>query len=241
MKFSTADISAITEAPSLIEDIAFLTNCDTTSYPYADRLRNINAHYYEVVSDINEADGIWPWDDINKTDLPRADDTLVAGQQNMALPTDLMEIIRIEVKDSGAIWQKLIPITEREITEGLAEYLKTNGLPEYYRPIANEVELYPPPAAASVTLSGGFRVYYKRPMTEFTKSDTTKTPGFDSKFHRVLSLGASLDYFLKYPDPQRQAVVERKYNEMRRAIRKFYGKRNKDMPNKITLKQRSFK
>ena len=96
MKLSSAELTGITEKPSLFEAIESYTNCNTTTYPYADRLRDINSEYFIIVGeDIIPANSKWTWDDTNKTDLPIGIGNLVDGQQNYALPSDLLKIIRI--------------------------------------------------------------------------------------------------------------------------------------------------
>src|SRR3990167_10070724 len=60
--------------------------------------RYINGWYRKTVSWIWQATGDWEWDDTNLTDLPIATTTLVASQQDYALPSTAQKILRVEVK-----------------------------------------------------------------------------------------------------------------------------------------------
>ncbi len=107
MILSTNSLASVTAKPSLIEDIDFLVGSNSTSFPVADKLRIINKANYDVTTDILRYQSNWEFDDTNETDFPIATTNLVASQKDYALPTTLVKLVRVEVKDSAGNFQKL--------------------------------------------------------------------------------------------------------------------------------------
>lgn len=227
MILSTVDLSGVTIKPSIIEDIDFLVGTDSTQFPLADKLRLINAYYYDTVSDIIGYDGSWEWDDTNKTDFPIGTATLVNNQLDYSLPSGFLKLLRVEVLDSDGNYRKLEKFDEQEIPIALSEFLETGGTPMFYREIGNSIELYPKPATGYVTMAAGLKIYYQRTMTEFTISDEAVSPGFAPQFHRILSIGPSYDY-AAIRGMERTNYLKTKLDEMRLALRDYYNNRNKE-------------
>lgn len=239
MILSSVNLSATTAKPSIIEDIDFLLGTDSTQFPLADKLRLINAYYYDTVSDILEADGNWEFDDTNKTDFPIGTTTLVNGQLDYSLPTDIVKLIRVEVLDNAGIYQRVEEFDETQIETGLSQFESTNGLPKYYRTIGNSIELYPKPATGSVTMTAGLKVYYQRTMTEFTNADASTSPGFDPRYHRILSIGPAYDF--AYTNGLDFAPrLEKKLEALRASLKSAYANRNKEVKVALTGKIRNY-
>lgn len=212
----------------LIQDVTFLLGgVNTTDYATADRTRNINEHYRQIWHDIFEAYGGWRWDDTNQTDLPQATDSLVSGTATYALPSAALTIHAIEVKNSNGDWVKLDPAPAEYInrTTAIDEFLSSNGTPAYYRLLGDTIELFPAPNYAS---TNGLKVYFDRDISAFAATDTTKVAGFASPYHRVLSIGAALDYALANGMTDKISILSSMYNEYRVNIRKFYSERWRD-------------
>lgn len=201
MKFSASDGS------SIVEDIRWLTGTDSTSFPIADITRLVNRWYHRVSVWLWQASKDWDFDDSNKTDLPIATTTLVANQKDYTLPTTAFSVKRVEVKDNNGDWHIVEPIDQTEVTSlALDEYYSTSGLPKKYDIIGRSLFLYPAPAAANVTLTNGLKIYVSREVDEFATTDTTKEPGFDEMFHRLLSLGAAYDFFVQSGDSRATTI-----------------------------------
>lgn len=240
MQLSTVTLTGVTAAPSIVEDIDFLLGTDSTSYPLAQKLRNINLHYYDAVTDIIASNSNWEWDDTNKTDFPIGTATLVAGQQDYALPSNFLRVLRIEVMDAQGNYQKLDEFDEEQIgSVGLASFMSTDGMPVLYREIGNSIELYPAPAAANVTLVAGLKVYYQRTQTEFTNADAAVSPGFAAPFHRLLSIGAAYDYAFVKTLPI-AIPLKQKLEEMRVALKAYYASRNREVRPAIRVRHRNY-
>lgn len=161
--------------------------------------RYINEALNRVANLIMTADGRWQFDDTNNTDYPIAVTNLgvVVGseQQDYTFDVTMLRILRMEVKDNTGAWRKLTPLDETDVYDtSITDLLKTPGLPVYYDKQGASIMLYPKPLGTSVTAAGGLKVWFQRPPAYFTTADTTKVPGFNSMYHRLVATIASRDY-----------------------------------------------
>lgn len=242
MILSSVNLSATTAKPSLIEDIDFLLGTDSTTYPLADKLRNINLNFYDVVTDIIRYNSNWEWDDTNKTDYPIGTTTLVASQRDYTLPSNFLKLLRVEVKDSTGNYQKVQEFDEQQVGVGLTEFMKSDGRPLYYREIGNSIELYPAASATAVTLTAGLKVYYTRTQTEFTNADAAVSPGFSPNFHRILSLGSAYDFALarRASDTNLLSSLKGRIDKMREDIKEYYSSRNNEVRPKLSARVKNY-
>lgn len=168
---------------------------NSTTYPINQVTRNANLALRAIWGWIFEAYGGWIYDDRNNTDLPEAVADLVSGQSVYILPLDSAEILGVEIKTQGNVWQKLWPITLEKIQQDYnfaeSQFLSTPSAPIYYRPIANGFKLYP---ACNYSQAGSIKVYFSRDVSAFVPTDTTKSPGFDVEFHEAVSTFVALQY-----------------------------------------------
>jgi hypothetical protein len=196
---------------NIVAEARALVDATSSSFPDATMLRRVNQAYEEVVGKLIALDRKWKFDDSNYSDLPIGTGTLVASQQDYAYDSALLSIERVEVKDNSGNWHKLEYIDEAEITEALAEYLETAGLPEKYALRANSIFLYPAPSAAACTLASGLKIYFQRTASLYTCTTYTagvctagtyytgtREPGFASPYHVLLAYKAALPYALTY-------------------------------------------
>ncbi len=207
--------------------------------------RYINEALNRVVSLIMLADGRWQWDDNNNTDFPIATTDLVttlgSEQQDYAFAITFLKITRVECLDAAGNWRLLKPIDQADIyDQSLPDFLKTPGLPTYYDKIANSIFLYPKPLATSVTSTAGLKVWFQRPPSYFVTSDTTKVPGFNSMYHRLVALIASRDYAVAKQLPvgkDLSALVV----QQEESLSESYTLRNKDEHIKLSAKRYNFR
>lgn len=211
-----------TNDTGLVQDIDFLCGTTDDTYPINDKTRNINQHYHQAVADIWEASDGWQYDDSNHADLPIATTDLVDNQQDYEIPSTAQRVERVEVLDSNSNYQKLRQIDWNDIKIATSEYLETNGMPLYYDLVGRSIFLYPTPASGYVTTSAGLKLYFNRDIDEFVPGDTTQEPGFAKPFHRILSLGAAIDYLRD--DARRERLIIMK-TDLQKSLQRFYGKR----------------
>ena len=209
---------------NIIAEARNLVDADSTSYPAVNLtdslLRRINTAYEEVVAKYIALDKNWKFDDSNYSNLPIGTTTLVAGQQDYSFDSSVLSVERIEVLDSSGNYQKLVYLNEKDIDTALSEYEETDGMPQYYAVRGNSIFLYPAPAAGSVTLAAGLKVYSQRGASTFTAAEVvtgTKTPGFASPYHVILAYKAALPYALTYKKdrvPMIMSEIQRLEKEM---------------------------
>lgn len=226
----------------LIQDINDWCGTDDTSYPIAKKTRDINAWLDRVVSLILQSDGRWQWDDSNYTDLPIGTGDLVSGQQDYNIAgSTFLNISRLEVMGPDGNYYLLDPIDEHDIAnQALSEYMKTPGRPLKYDKKGDSVFLCPAPASGSVTLAKGLKVSFQRTGSYFTASDTTKSPGFNPLFHRILSLGPSLDYVSKNEMVTKVKIIAPMVEKLEAGLILAYSTRSKDEKTTLRLRKENF-
>jgi hypothetical protein len=213
----------------LVEDTLYNCGLPTvtgsyTSYALADITRNINQHYLNTVRRIWDTVAGWQYDDSNQTTLPIAYTTMVHNQQDYELPSTAQRVQRVEIKDSAGNWELLKQIDIHDIRSmAMPEYLETAGMPQKYDLVGRSIMLYPTVSSAYATLASGLAVYVDREPTLFTSASTTASPGFASPFHRILSLGAAIDYTKDKGAQDRLVAMKIR---LERGLVAFYSKRN---------------
>jgi len=194
--------------------------------------KNINGWYRRVNSWIWRKISDWEYDDSNFTDLPIAICNLVDTQQDYEIPSVAQKIDRVEVLDDSGDYRLLLPMDKSQIQiEAMSEYLETPGLPKYYDLVGRSLMLYPKPASGDVTLTNGLKLYFSRDISEFPSTATTIGPGFVSNFHRILSLGATLDYCIGYmpDDVNKINNLRAELNNMKEELEEFYTTEHRGM------------
>jgi len=224
-------------------EIRDLCDADSSSYTDAQLLRRVNEAYKDIVGMIIGLDGTWEFDDSNYTTHPIGTTDLVAAQQDYAIDTTFLAIERVEVLDDEGNYHLIHPIDKDSVPVALTEFYETDGFPQYYDKSGNSFFLYPAPAAADVTLAAGLKVYFQRTADVFTSAQVTtgtKEPGFVSTYHMVLCYMAAVPYCMSYKK-DRVALYEKKADELKEKIRKFYGNREKDVRKVATMAPISFR
>lgn len=169
-----------------------LVKASSVSFPDDELTLSANRALERAVSLIRQSEGRWQWDDSNNTDFPIATTGLVADQQDYGLDATHYRIERVEVTDENGAQVKLTSFDEADITgTALDDFLSGTGVPQYYDKTGSSIFLYPTP---SYTLAAGLKIYYERGPSYFTTGDTTKSPGFNPLYHRLIPLWSAYDY-----------------------------------------------
>ena len=194
-------------------------------------LRRINTAYEDVVAFIIGIDGKWQFDDTNFTAFPIGTTDLVAGRQDYEFAGAVLEVEGVSVLDADANFRKLTPIDSiSELNIDPAEFLETDAMPIYYDKQGDSLLLYPAPAAANVTLSGGLKVFFKRTADLYTSAQVTtgtKEPGFASPFHNLIPLKVSLPYCAAYK-PDVVPFLTSEIRRLEKGLAEHYGRREVD-------------
>ena len=233
----------------LTSEIDLLCDSNLTSYPLADKVRRINYSLEELISEIINADGTWQYDDTNHTDLPVGTGALVEGQESYSFAAEYLQIESIEILDlDGNRYRRIKPVDNIDLKgQGPDDYFgvddsgnPTKGYPEWYDINGDTIRLYPAPAATSVTLAAGLKVWFKRTADLFTTSDTTQEPGLPSTHHVILAYMAAIPYCQSYK-PNRVPLFEKKVDAMKKTLIKHYAHREKDRKKIIRPRRISFR
>jgi len=190
MQFNPTD-----KSNSIVGDIDFLLFGDSstlnTAYSLADRVRNVNIAYDEVVAELYKADPNYKWDDTTNSDYPIAKTDLVANKDNYLLLDSALVIHRVRVKDQNGKFVTLTSKVRSELTD--SELNATGGTPDKYFKFGGGVFPLPVPDYGS---DNGFEIEFQRSGNHFTVDSVSTSPGFNSQFHQALSVKAAKRYAL---------------------------------------------
>lgn len=236
MQFSDPD-----NKQGLVQDVDFHCDTDDVSYPIEDKTRNINRWYYKVLSDILDVDGRFQFDDSNHTDLPYFTANLEDGQQGYKLPDEHIRIRAVEVQDNNGDFSRLDQIDINDLERTITNYRDTPGMPDEYDLMGETIRLFPAPDANSVTLTDGIKIYTTRQLEVFDPTDTTKEPGFDETYHRILSLGAAVDWLSTYGTQENVSNKKGLLDEMRQDLKEAYASRNPEAGTRLRTSHKNTK
>jgi hypothetical protein len=225
-------ISGHATSQDIISDISFLLGggIDLNNFKIADRTRCVNERNRMVWQMIFESYGGWKFMDDAVSDastgVPYADQTITSGTGLYALPTGALVVNGVFAKlTSDGSWTKLTPLTEEEFMQmGGDGHFSSNGTTLYYMLQGDVIRLLPTP---NFTTASGLRVFFDQDISAFATTDTTKVPGFASIFHRMLSIGAALDYALSHGMTDKVNYLSALWNDYEKRLRDFYSKRFK--------------
>lgn len=225
----------------------FLTNTDTTSYPDANLLIDINIWYHKVVSMILESQDESDFDDSRRTNYPIQTTPMVANQRDYTMPVNekVLKIKRVDVSwNGGTNWYRAEPIDSGTIQAGIGFDSATAvdaELDQQFIQIAprydiayNAVWIYPMPTATDVANGAIIRTEWERQIQVFTTADytsvitdSTVVPGFDDPWHQMLSYGAAYEYAQTKQLPM-QAQIAQKLQEDEIRLRAAYSHKQLD-------------
>lgn len=203
-----------------------LGDITSTDYPLADLSRATNTSKLNLALKIWRNQDDWDFDDTANTDFPIATTTIVDNQADYTLPTDALEIRRVEVKDINGNWTEVIKIDETNIDGALDEYQDVAGIPNQYRLESNSIILYPAPDTAQVTATAGLKVTYNRKIDEFTGSTTTTEVGMGELGDQIIAFEVAEEWAIIFRN-DRMPVLQNKRSELEQNFLAHISKRSK--------------
>lgn len=218
-----------------------LVDADSTSWTDANLLIDINIAYENIVTEILKSDRTWEFDDQNFTTSPILTTTLVADQNDYEFSTEFLNILAVDILDANGDYQRLTPIDVSQVDIPLDELYPDSALPFRYDVRYGSIWLYPPPAAADVTLAAGLRIYAQRNADKFTSAQVTtgtKVPGF-AVHHEALAFMAAKDYANSYRK-DRVAYLSNEASIKLEQILEFYAGREKGVRRRIRHENSNF-
>lgn len=225
-------------ANSIICDIDFLlwgtSDVFNTSYSLTDRTRSVNAVWDEAIETLYKADPAHKWDDTTNTDLPFATTNLVANQTHYTMLDSMLVIHRVRVKDKNGTMITLKSRLRSELTD---DDLNATGSPDKYYKVGGMIFPLPVPTYA---FTDGLEVEFQRGANHFATTDTEVSPGFNSQYHKFLSVGAALEYAIANDMTQKvQTLTARKAN-IQAAMQEHFQLRSPDDKPRMRIKRRSY-
>ncbi len=230
--------SESTNKTGLYELFQDLTETNSTSYTAYKFARDANSALARYMFLAIKSSQKWQVDDTNYTDYPIITINLVSGQQDYPFTADasdnqVLTIDRVECKDSGGNWHKLVVYDEMEESGAISQ--TNSGTPNSYHQTANGIFLKDIPNYNSTS---GLKVYFKRAPSYFVGTDTTKEPGIPEIFHEYLVYRPAYLYAVKnLPTlaPGYLAIVQR----IEADIGDFYFLRNQNQPKRMKVNYES--
>ena len=238
LKFSDSSLKA-----GIVEMIDASVWTNSTTYPIAEKTRDINLALDKTFALIFQAGGTWQFDDSNHTDYPIITANVVLGQRDYPFTTDgtsnlILDIYKVLVADSNGNFFEIYPTDQQSYAPtGYLDGLNTQGLPTSYDKTANGIFLEPIP---NYNRTNGIKMLINRTGSYFTTTDTTKKPGFAGIFHEYLALRPSFQYAYRHGLPQAN-FLKAEMLEMEVDIANYYKSRERDVVKTLIGRVNNYK
>ena len=209
----------------LKSDVRFLLgNIDSVSYSDNEILNNLNRWLEVVQNEIIDA--------MQKTFLQFGETyniDLVKDQEQYTFPSGLLTIEAIEVNYTGNQWEKarIFPISD--YPKALSE--ESNFVQSHPAIFILDDDTFLLKPAPEKNVSSGLKIWYTKKAVAL--SSDSDTPPFNSNFHRILSLGASLDYAVAMEMRTKITYFNEMLAVLFEKLRKFYVKRQRTSKARI--------
>lgn len=222
-----------TDKQGVVQDTLFLLGNAVTlnDYKIEDITRNANVHFFTIWQIIFESYNGYKFLDTNLAELGNvmySDIPFSSGDKTIDLPEEALTVNGVWIQLTSGSWQKLQPMTEEQFLQRGGESTfdtdNISGVPIYYRLFGNKVVFLDKP-----NFNGTARVYFDESISKFAIDDTDVVPGFVEQFHRMLSIGAALDYAASHDSLSSKVPgLTQNWLDYEQRLRKFYSKRWQD-------------
>lgn len=219
-----------------------LTHADSSSYPDATMLIDINMWYQKIVSMIFESQDDSDFDDQRNTTYPILTTPLVAGQRDYSIPVinQVQKIKRVDITYDGTNYYRATPFDN-----GVPEWGFGNPTNEDANMIKqaprydiqyNSLFIYPLAIASDVTAGAQIRIEWERSVTPFSQtadynaaamSTSTSVPGIDLPWQPMIAYGAAYEFANANNLPQLQNI-KNDLADWEARLRTAYGKKDLD-------------
>lgn len=224
------------------------TNTDSTSYPNAKMLVDLNIWQSYITAMITDSQDESDFDDINHGDYPIVTTPLSVNRDYLIPQSEkVINIKTVNVSYDGVNWYRARPVDDGELNlsfppssattanSTLDNYFSVND--PRYDVKYNAVFLYPKPTQVHVDAGGQIQIEWTREAKELTSSDLTTgtmTPGFDLAFQPMMAYGPAYEYFCSKKMFDSADRVKAKLDELELRLRRQYGSKQKDRVMALT-------
>lgn len=218
----------------ICSDIDYWASTDDITYPLEDKARNSNFALSRITAKIMRFDRTWKHVSSNSTTIPIAVTDLTSGVDNYTFASTHLKVLRVRIKDQNGEWITLTAKDRRKISDDM---LNSTGQPEVYDKLGSSIMPFPVP---NYSQTGGLEIEYQPGAADdfFSPDDTTKEPGFNADFHRLVSLYAARDYCAIH-NAERLRVIDSEIKILENDIEQFFESRDVDDEPKIEIKKSS--
>jgi len=148
------------------------------------------------------------------------------------MPDSTLVVHRVRVKDRNGTLVTLTPKVRAELTD--SELNSTGGTPDKYFKEGSAIFVLPVP---DYGYSAGVELEFQRGGNHFTIADTTASAGFNSQFHQILSVKASLRYALANGMKEKVQMLRDMESNIMDKLLEHYQLRSPDEKPKFKLKR----
>jgi hypothetical protein len=217
-------------------DVEVKTN--TTTYPLATKVLDINVALDDAIDLAIRSCGIGQYDDTNFTDYPIITTNLVSAQRDYSYTQDgsgnlVLDIYKVMVMNPSGVYEEIpqVDMQSYRDTEAFYDGLNITGQPTSYDRTGNGIIFDVIP---NYSQTNGLKMFINREGSYFTTSDTTKKPGIDGRLHEYLVVAPACKYAQRNSLSnesilyQRKLLLEKKisevYSKKDRGVRKILSK-----------------
>lgn len=225
-----------TNKQGLLQEIDDICNSDDNSYPIPSKTRRLNSALDRFFTVAMQADGTWEYDDNTYDDYPIATADLITGKEDYTFPNDLLEIFRVEIKNSTGTWDKMTPIDQTDVKGSISDLIQGSSAPAYYDKKYSSIWLYP---TANEDIAGGLKLYFNRKLKHFLITDTTEKAGIPPIFEQYLCRYASLPFLIEKDKANKQNIAQL-VQEDEKEIKKYYSRRGRDKKETLLARSSNF-
>lgn len=192
-----------------------------------------------------KSSGTWQWDDSNQTDYPIIKSNIVSGQRDYAFTSDsssnlILDIYKLAILPSATatLYEEIYPVDVQSGEDyNLLAEVTTTGIPGAYDKTANAIFFDIKP---SYDATNGIKMYINREASYFTYLDTTKKPGVPGIFHEYFFLKPAMDYARRNTLANHDKIAL-EVSKLEQNIKDYYGRREKDVDNELTMRRIFFR
>jgi hypothetical protein len=227
----------------IIQTIDDTVGTNNTTYPIANKTRDINLALDKVFSLIFQVGGTWQFDDSNQTDYPIITTDIVSGQRDYSFTTDgsgnlVLDIYKVMVADENGIFFEVFPTDQQGNTPlSMTDGQNTQGSVLTYDKTGNGIFLDLIP---NYNRTDGLKIWINRTGSYFTTTDTTKKPGFAGLFHEYLVLRPSYMYAVR-KGLSNANQLKAEMLEMEKEIQDHYKSRERDVVKTLVGRSNNYK
>lgn len=208
---------------------------NTTSYPLATKVLDINLALDDAIDIAIRTCGIGQYDDNNHGNYPFITTDLNSGQRDVTYTQDgsanlILDIYKVMIMDSTGVYKEIPQVDmQSEDYPNFYDGRNTTGTPTCYDRTGNGIIFDVIP---NYTKTDGVKMFINREGSYFTISDTTKKPGIDPRVHEYLIISPAFKHAQRN-DLGNQVGLEKRKLILEEKIRRVYANKDRGIRRQV--------